>query len=251
MASEGGGDPGLQVESDEGDAAIPTGQYCPRCGDAAGDGTDTCPGCGLDVLSASTLLDLVTTAEKDRERGTGIVGRIPILAPLVLWRQVRIEGAQRDLLDHKMALHEGSALHCRACGGALESDDATCGECGELTDLGIVDGLEYDVHDPTEYDSSVSDRWWLAVVGGPVLGFLGTVLTGLLEVSASPVFLVAGSVVAVVGWYFDGKYLRANTLWNPPYWFYVPVLLVPVINLIGAGYYLKKRVALLGRGEHV
>lgn len=232
-------------------SGVPEGHHCPCCGEGVTGAGDECPDCSADLVDSGRFEDLRSTAVKDRDAGTGLIRRSAIFLPLLVWRQNRIESAQRELLTYKQQLDAATELHCRACGSTVDFEEDTCGECGEVTDRALIDELEYDVHDPTEYDSPVSDRWWLGVIAGPVLGLAGYALFASLGLPSASNLLWAGGLAALACWYLDRKYLQARTVWRPPYWLYVPVLLIPVINLLGGGFYLWQRVSALGLAEHL
>lgn len=145
-------------------------------------------------------------------------------------------------------------IFCRSCGEAIKKRADICPECGVRND-GLPAsaqvasrGSSPHVHDPSQYETSVSDSWWYGVAGGIALWAL---LVGLLGAGAD--LGTVGGLAMLVAWiglpvavYFDIQYVRANTNWSPNSAFWVLVLTIWLVNIIVGAIYLHRRHEVLG-----
>lgn len=230
--------------------------YCPGCGAGLQHGDSVCRECGADHVGADRMADLRGTAEKRHGAGEGWMRKIPFLLPLIAFRQESIEDAERALISYKAQFAEpGSAdpttVHCRGCGGSLDRSASQCDHCGAENTLAALEDVDYDVHDPTDVEQRGSDRWWLAIGAGPLLGlaafFVGAALNLGVDFWGAT---FAGGLLAVGGLALDRRYLTGSAPWEPSFWWAVAFLWPPV-NFVGPYVYLWKRVDVLGLREHL
>lgn len=226
--------------------------HCPACGEGFADETDQCPACGVAHLPRERIGELRDTAEKRHGAGQGLIKRIPLLLPLVAWRQERIEDAERALISYWSQFgRDGERVHCRECGAAVAADAETCGDCGEENVVTALSAVDYDIHVPTGGDPWAGDRLWALAAAGPYLGLAlwgvaGAVGLGVGFWSA----VMAGSTLGAVAFVLDRDYLAKTAPWKPSFWWSVAFLWPPV-NFLGPLFYLWKRVDVLGLGEHL
>jgi len=222
------------------DAAETGEQFCPGCGKSLEETAEHCPDCGADHLPPEAFESLVETAGKDRAFGVWWIRIVPVLLPVVVWRQERIEAAQRDLLAYRSEFDD-EHVHCGACGAELERDDPACDACGHANRIAEIEALEVDVHDPDSHETSVSGRWWPGVVVGPVIAIAGLMVAGLL----GNVLLWGGGLLAAGAALIDRRYVRARAPWSPSYLLVVG-LVVPVLSAFLALYYWQQRNETVG-----
>lgn len=225
-----------------------TGGHCLGCGEPVPGSAATCPVCGADHLPAGRLESLGETAEWDRDWGVGWLRLLPPLIPLVLWRQTRIEGAQRELVTYRSQFDDVEEVHCRACGGPVARDAEDCPACGYGNVAAAIDELAMDVHDAGDRETDRSNRWWVGPVFGPPVGLVGWAAAGSLAVPGlEGAILWSSGLLAAGAGYLDREYVRANGPWSPTYLLLVG-LVFPVFDLVLAYYYGHKRVQTLGWG---
>jgi hypothetical protein len=100
----------------------------------------------------------------------------------------------------------------------------------------------------SEYETTVSGSWWYAVAGGLVLWAVVVVLS-----LAVPSAAGVGGFLGLIGWlalpggmYFDSKYVRANSQWDPRLIGWLLGSIIPLINLFVGAAYLYRRHEVLG-----
>ena len=147
-------------------------------------------------------------------------------------------------------------VFCRSCGEPIKRAAELCPNCGvrnQEAATGPSGGSTSTArrpHDPAEYETTVSESWYLAVVAGVGLSVLGFLLfagepTGVLEDVAGFAFL-GGWFLLPVGTYYDTKYVRANSRWNPETGLWVLLALVWFVNVVAGAVYLYRRHEALG-----
>jgi RNA polymerase subunit RPABC4/transcription elongation factor Spt4 len=224
--------------------------HCPGCGTRFDDAADRCPECGADHISAEELGDLLDTAEKQYDWGIGGLEFTLVLLPIVVWRQTRIENAQRELVRYRTQFDAPDGRYrCHRCGYELGQGDTSCPDCGLENVFAAIDSLELTVHDPSEYDSDRTHRWWV----GPVLPLLSLPVVLVLAVLGSSglgvsFLFVIGVPAALLG-VLDRQYVRAHGTWCPSYSLLLGMLL-PFFNVGLATYYFMKRRQALEWDEH-
>lgn len=142
-------------------------------------------------------------------------------------------------------------VFCRSCGEPIKKNAEICPNCGVRNEekstsspQATTSNAPSTTHDPSQYETTVSDTWWYGVAGGLVLWIV--------------VILTSGSVgnnlgafvgfLALVAWiglplaaYFDMQYIRANGKWNPNTILWVIILAVWIVNIIAGAVYLYRR----------
>lgn len=148
-------------------------------------------------------------------------------------------------------------MFCRSCGETIKKQAEICPNCGVRNEEGGSPSSENSTstasttsktpsttHDPSNYETSVSDTWWYGVAGGT---FLWVSLFFLSGVAGDSLGSVVG-FIALVAWiglplsaYFDMQYIRANAEWNPNTVLWIVLLSVWLINIVAGAVYLYRR----------
>lgn len=148
-------------------------------------------------------------------------------------------------------------IFCRSCGEPIKKKAEICPECGVRNEEGSFEQLAQPTtssssvssHDPSQYETTVSDTWWYGVAGGTILWILVLVLAGIAgdSLGAFAGFIVIATWVGLpVAAYFDIQYVRANSEWNPSTVLWMILLLIWVVNIIAGVVYLYRRHEVLG-----
>lgn len=147
-------------------------------------------------------------------------------------------------------------IFCRSCGEAIKKEAEICPECGvrnkRAPNSTSSQRSSAVGHDPSQYETTVSENWWYGILAGIVLW---TIV--LLTVSSVPTESTLGTLFAfliLIAWvimpvavYFDAQYVRANSRWNPSSAIYIILTLVWIVNLIVGAVYLYRRHEAVGR----
>lgn len=133
---------------------------------------------------------------------------------------------------------------CSNCGTEIRINASVCHNCGEEN----VDRPGHSIsvaHDPSQYDTTVSDSWFYGVAGGMGLWIIGFAVSQPVEALAGFVMLVAWITLPISA-YFDMKYIRANSGWNPNTVIWVVGFAIPLLNIILGVSYLYRRHESIG-----
>lgn len=146
-------------------------------------------------------------------------------------------------------------MFCRSCGDAIKKKAEICPNCGvrnqkaENTKPSSSSTATSTTHDPTRYETTVSDSWWYGIAGGTI----AWVFLLLVASVAGSGLGAAGGLLTLVAWigmpvaaYFDMQYIRANGKWNPNTVVWVALMAVWVVNIIAGSVYLYRRHEVLG-----
>lgn len=153
----------------------------------------------------------------------------------------------------------GDKQFCRSCGEKIKKAAEICPNCGvrnesaTATNTGRQSGPVKRAHDPSNYETTVSDTWFYAVAGGIGAWVVLILLSGVVPPS-SPVSTLAG-FIGLIGWiimpvgiYFDSRYVRANSKWDPTGVGWLIAAAVPFVNIVVGGAYLYRRNEVIGLG---
>lgn len=149
-------------------------------------------------------------------------------------------------------------VFCRSCGEPIKKEAEICPECGVRNEKASTSsssqkqasGSSYQ-HDPSEYETTVSESWWYGILGGGILWIV--VLAGVSAVpEGGPVSAFFG-LLALIAWaimpiavYFDTKYVRANSKWNPSTAIWIIGMFLWLVNIIAGIVYLYRRHETIG-----
>lgn len=143
-------------------------------------------------------------------------------------------------------------IFCRSCGEPIKEEAEICPHCGVRNER--VDSSSSKrgsnpastAHDPSKYETTVSDTWWYGVAGGIFLWVIVLILT---EISTGA-FVGFLGLAAWIGLpaaaYFDMKYVRANGKWNPSTAIWIILLAIWLVNIVAGAVYLYRRHEVLG-----
>ena len=148
-------------------------------------------------------------------------------------------------------------MYCRSCGEIIKKEAEICPECGVRNKSSKADtqsgsrGPTSVGHDPSQYETTVSDTWWYGIAGGVVLWIF--LILGAGSVASGGIFEALLGLIALIAWaimpvavYFDAKYVRANGRWNPNTALWVIGMLIWLVNIVAGGVYLYRRHEVLG-----
>lgn len=157
-----------------------------------------------------------------------------------------------------MSGHEKGAdeIFCRSCGEPIKKEAEICPHCGVRNEKASASSTQREssttpstTHDPSRYETTVSDTWWYGVAGGTALWVLVLILSGV----AGDALGALGGFLALVAWiglpvaaYYDMQYIRANGEWNPNTVIWVIILAVWLVNIAAGVVYLYRRHEVLG-----
>lgn len=154
----------------------------------------------------------------------------------------------------KMSQKGTDEIYCRSCGEIIKEAAEICPECGVRNEAGSGRGSGSKstgrAHDPSQYETNVSDSWYLGVAAGLVL-WIALFAMGSLEPSGGLEMVVG--LLALIGWalmpiavYYDSKYVRANGNWNPNTVAWVAAMAIWLVNIVAGAVYLYRRHEVLG-----
>lgn len=147
-------------------------------------------------------------------------------------------------------------IFCRSCGEPIKREAEICPNCGvrnegsgSSSSGSGTSSTPSTTHDPSKYETTVSDTWWYGVAGGTALWILVLILASLFPDG----FGAFGGFLALAAWvvlplaaYFDMKYIRANGEWNPNTVVWIIALAIWLVNIIAGIVYLYRRHEVLG-----
>lgn len=145
-------------------------------------------------------------------------------------------------------------IFCRSCGEAIKEEAEICPHCGVRNEqatgsTSTAASSPSTTHDPSQYETTVSDTWWYGVAGGTGLW----VVVLLLSAVAGDSIGAVGGFLALLAWvglpvaaYYDMQYVRANAQWNPNTVLWVGLLAVWMVNVVAGAVYLYRRHEVLG-----
>jgi hypothetical protein len=147
---------------------------------------------------------------------------------------------------------QADELFCRSCGEVIKREAELCPHCGvrnEKASASSPQSPTTGTHDPSRYETTVSDTWWYGIAGGTGLWVLVLVLAG----AAGDSLGAFGGFLVMVAWvglpvaaYFDIQYVRANAKWDPNSVVWLVLLSVWLVNVVAGVAYLYRRHEVLG-----
>lgn len=146
-------------------------------------------------------------------------------------------------------------IFCRSCGEPIKKEAEICPECGVRNNKSMSSSAETQTpspgHDPSKYETTVSDTWWYGVAGGIAAWILALILSS--TTGGSGAVGTFSGLVVLVAWigmpvaaYFDMQYIRANGKWNPSTVIWVVLLAIWLVNILAGAVYLYRRHEVLG-----
>lgn len=149
-------------------------------------------------------------------------------------------------------------IFCRSCGEAIKKEAEICPECGVRNKKASTNNSKQQevsqssvAHDPSQYETTVSDSWWYGILGGGILWIL--VFAGISFVPEGGPLSAFFGLLAIIAWaimpvavYYDSKYVRANSKWNPSTAIWIIGMFLWVVNIIAGIVYLYRRHETLG-----
>lgn len=130
-------------------------------------------------------------------------------------------------------------VDCENCGTEIRLTASVCHNCG--ADNVQRPGRSISIgHDPTNMETTVSDSWYYGVAAGTGLWVFSVLLTESAGAFADIIIFVAWIGLPLAA-YFDMKYIRANSGWNPNTLLWIVGLAIPVLNIFLGSYFLYQR----------
>lgn len=138
-------------------------------------------------------------------------------------------------------------MFCRSCGEPIKKEAEICPHCGvrnnDVKASQSTNSTTTTTHDPSQFDTTVSENWWYGVAAGTVLWTLFIILSGSLPDAGAVVGLIL--LITWVGMplsaYFDMQYVRANSKWNPNSVLWVILMVIWFVNIVAGAVYLYRR----------
>lgn len=150
---------------------------------------------------------------------------------------------------------KANELFCQSCGETIKKEAEICPHCGVRNKKAKSSSQRGNTsrspttHDPSEYETTVSENWWYGVAAGTGLWIFLMILSGAIGDSLGALV----GLIAIVAWiglpisaYFDMQYIRANGEWNPNTVVWVILLAIWVVNIVAGVVYLYRRHEVLG-----
>ncbi len=148
-------------------------------------------------------------------------------------------------------------IFCRSCGEPIKKRAELCPHCGVRNEhgggsspRGAVSSPPSTPHDPSQYETTVSETWWYGVAGGTALWVFVFILAAAVGDSLG----AFGGFLIFVAWiglpaaaYFDMQYIRANGKWNPNTVLWIILLALWLVNIVAGAVYLYRRHEVLGQ----
>lgn len=151
-------------------------------------------------------------------------------------------------------------IYCSSCGEPIKKEAEICPHCG-VPQEGVSSSSSQATtsetyspsHDPSQYETTVSNTWWYGLAAGLFLWIIAIILVSASGDSSSGPLIASGSIMMLISWlalpisvYFDIQYIRANAKWNPHTVLWVILLLIPAVNLVSVAIYLYRRYEVFG-----
>lgn len=147
-------------------------------------------------------------------------------------------------------------VFCRSCGDPIKEEAEICPECGVRNEkAGRSSSASASTpttakHDPSLYETTVSETWYYGIAAGVALWVLLFVISGAgnsgsLETIVGLLALIAWVLIPVAT-YFDAKYVRANSQWNPNTVVWCIAGAIWLVNIFSAAFYLYRRHETVG-----
>lgn len=143
-------------------------------------------------------------------------------------------------------------IFCASCGEIIKKEAEICPNCGVRNNQAskATGGKPASSagHDPSQYETTVSENWWYGVAAGTAIWAIFLILSDVLSSSGA----FAGFLL-LIGWiglplsaYFDMQFVRANSEWNPNTVVWVVLLAIWLVNIVVGAVYLYRRHETLG-----
>lgn len=130
-------------------------------------------------------------------------------------------------------------VFCQSCGNAIKRRAKICPNCGVENNQNTQSTSSSLKHDPSAYETTVSENWYYGVAASLALWTVGIAIpegSGI----AGFIMLIAW-VLMPLSIYYDREWVRATTEWNPDMNPWIVIAAIPGVNLIGGAVYLFRR----------
>lgn len=150
---------------------------------------------------------------------------------------------------------QADEMFCRSCGKPIKMKAELCPHCGVRNErAGSSSSTRVTsprspptVHDPSQYDTTVSNSWWYGIVGSILLWLLLIVLSGSLNGGTIiGLLMLAAWILMPVATYYDTQFVRANSTWNPNTVVWVILNAIWLVNIVTGLIYLYRRHETVG-----
>jgi len=148
-------------------------------------------------------------------------------------------------------------LFCQSCGEVIKKEAEICPHCGVRNEKAKAPSSSQrspstqtpTKHDPSRYETTVSENWWYGVAAGTAVWVFIMILAGTVgdSLGAFAGFLVLAAWAGLpISAYFDMQYIRANGAWNPNTVLWIVLLVIWFVNIVAGVVYLYRRHEVLG-----
>lgn len=148
-------------------------------------------------------------------------------------------------------------IFCRSCGERIKQEAEICPHCGVQNEKAsgpspqeAGSSTSSATHDPSRYETTVSDTWWYGIAGGTALLAFLIIIISVIGDSLG----AFGGLLTLIAWialpvatYFDIQYIRANGKWNPNTVIWIILNAILFLNIITGAIYLYRRHEVLGK----
>lgn len=209
--------------------------YCRTCGEIIKRQAEICPECGVANEAANASSQYSSTNDRSHETifcrscGEEIIRQAEICPHC---------GVKNSLADS----NDDTKVPTSGRTGARSESAASANR-------NVSSSTASQVHDPSNYSTTVSENWQWGIAASVVLWALGMVLPETNGIAG--LFLLVGWTFMPVSVYYDAQWLRANTMWNPSTALWVIGSVVPPINIVVGIVYLFRRYNTVSNGDGV
>jgi uncharacterized membrane protein len=143
---------------------------------------------------------------------------------------------------------------CTSCGEVVKKKAEICPNCGvpnnkqsspsvaksssqsAITSSGSNKIL---THNPSNYETNVSESWWYGVTAGVVLWVIGFLFPE--GSSIGGFFFLIAWVLMPISIYFDRQWVQATTNWQPGKILWLILSAIPLVNIVAGSVYVIRR----------
>lgn len=145
---------------------------------------------------------------------------------------------------------------CTSCGEAIKKKAEICPNCGVANNkkssssvtkstnqsaTSTSNSNDSSPHDPSNYETNVSDSWWYGVAASVVLWITGYTIMFIQPSALSGFFFLIAWVLMPLSIYYDRQWVQATTNWNPKESLWIILSIIPPVCIVSGIVYTFKR----------
>lgn len=143
---------------------------------------------------------------------------------------------------------------CTSCGEAIKKKAEICPNCGVPNNKQSSSSVgnsanqsatptgnsnQSSTHDPSNYETSVSNLWWYGVAASVILWIIGFIPPE--GSSVAGFFFLVAWVLMPLSIYFDRQWVQATANWNPDESLWLILSVIPLVNIAAGSVYVFRR----------